>query len=269
MELPYEPLANVPTRWVSMLLIVAAALIAARRRFVQRFAGASAAWAVCLFLALVGWGVSSSGCCSATEYPQAGLCAPCGALRRRPRAGWSTRRLAPCLSSLCSSAQVIVGRSSRPTSLPCGGKNSRRRRAPRPRSPRTGVRPARSRHVRLRDCPLLGYLGLNVFQPSDDLPAYFLVSRKAAPDGQHLRAIQRSKADDLRRPVVPARAVLTVAPHGVLHVVDGGLGFAIVAGLLTGRLVGAARLASTSSAHGSPSRSWSRCRPSPARTRRA
>jgi hypothetical protein len=81
-----------------------------------------------------------------------------------------------------------------------------------------------------------GYLGFNVFQRSDDQPLYFLLAEKLVQTGSFYEPFNVRRLLTYGGQAYLHALYLAVAPHDFLHVLDGGLGFAIVAGLLLGDL---------------------------------
>jgi hypothetical protein len=77
-----------------------------------------------------------------------------------------------------------------------------------------------------------GHLGSNHFQPSDDGPLYFLLPERLLQTGSFYDPFNVRRLAAYGGQSYLHALYLTVAAPGYLHVLDGGLGFGILAGLL-------------------------------------
>jgi hypothetical protein len=221
-------------RWAPVLAVVAAAAVLLALGSSNAPWGRAAAWAVCVLVAFVGWG--------GLVERLVGDGAPAGwALR----AVWGIAAVlvvgGPLAALHLASkpvllAQVIVGLLLAAYRAFVQWAQTRGESEPRARVYVEGVALLVLVTYGFAIVHFFGYLGSNVFQLSDDGPLYFLFSEKLLQTGSIYEPFSVRRLLTYGGQSYIHALYLTVAPHGFLHVIDGGLGFAIVAGLLLGEV---------------------------------
>jgi hypothetical protein len=218
--------------WALSLLIPAATLMLVALSLINPPWGTSATWALCLLVAFVGWG---------------------GVVERllgdRIAAGWALRAVwgvaavlglgGPLAAFHVAVRPVLLSQVTLGLLLAAYFAFVRSQTSEIDRQAfmyRKGVAPLVLVTSGFALVHFVGYLGFNLFQPSDDQALNFLFPERLLQTGSIYDPFNVRRLTTYGGQSYLHALYLAVGEHSFLHVVDGGLGFAIVAGLLLGDL---------------------------------